>query len=115
MSSYSGGGYRLAGGISHVSSGSVQSYPTVLNSPIPSGGSYNWRQQVRDQNARRRGSRRGGGIKSNSRGGQSSYEMFDSSPHVSTTTIAPQCQGNMTLWSRTYLRGESFPLSDDIE
>ena len=21
----------------------------------------------------------------------------------------------MTLWSRTYLRGESFPLSDDIE
>jgi uncharacterized protein YegL len=123
MSSYSGGGYRSAGGISHVSSGSVQSYPTVLNSPIPSGGSYNWRQQVRDQNARRRGglkggsrsSGRGSGIKSSSRGGQSSYEMFDSSPHVSTTTIAPQCQGNMTLWSRTYLRGESFPLSDDIE
>jgi len=96
-----------------------------LNSPIPSGGSYNWRQQVRDQNARRRGglrgrggsrsSGRGSGIKSSSRGGQSSYEMFDSSPHVSTTTIAPQCQGNMTLWSRTYLRGESFPLSDDIE
>jgi uncharacterized protein YegL len=123
MSSYSGGGYRSAGGISHVSSGSVQSYPTVLNSPIPSGGSYNWRQQVRDQNARRRGSLRGGsrssgrgsGIKSSSRGGQSSYEMFESSPHVSTTTISPQCQGNMTLWSRTYLRGESFPLSDDIE
>merc|ERR1712203_475575 len=37
------------------------------------------------------------------------------SSSCSSTTIAPQCQGNMTLWSRTYLRGESFLVSDNIE
>merc|ERR1712212_258740 len=120
MNSYSGGGFR-SGGISHVSqSASMNPYPTVLNSPISSGGSYNWRQQIRDrQNARRRGGYRSRS-RSSSRGGQSSfgYESLsiDSTPHVtSTTTIAPECQGNMTLWSRTYLRGENFPISDDIE
>merc|ERR1711970_588344 len=48
-----GGSGILKGGIRHYSA----SYPTVLNSPISSGGSYNWRQQLRDrQIARRRGS-----------------------------------------------------------
>jgi len=138
MSSYSGGGYRSAGGISHVGSGSMQSYPTVLNSPIPSGGR---RGGVRGRSRISvRGSVRGSGRSSSSRSSSSSRRSSsssrsrssssssrwaessdeslssDSSPHVvTTTTIAPQCQGNMTLWSRTYLRGESFLVSDDIE
>ena len=144
-----GGSGILKGGISHVSHYSA-SYPTVLNSPISSGGSYNWRQQLRDrQIARRRGISRssssgldlsigGGGWSSRSRSSSSimrsnggggggvlssggSYETeslsLDSTPQMmmTTTTIAPECQGNMTLWTRTYLRGESFPVSTDIE
>ena len=165
--SYGSGRSRMAGG--NLGSGirmasAPASYPTavhysanVLNSPISSGGSHNWRQQLRDRQifARRRGSsssgldlsiggggggwssrsssssssrgsimtssnRVGGGvISSGALGG--SYEAeslsIDTVPHVmmTTTTIAPECQGNMTLWSRTYLRGESFPLSTDIE
>jgi len=125
MSSYSGGGFR-SGGIRHVShSASMNPYPTVLysdvqNSPIYPSSSYNWRQQIRDrQNAQRRGGYRSRS-RSSSRWGQSSYGdeslSLDSTLHVtSTTTIAPECQGNMTLWSRTYLRGENFPVTDDIE
>ena len=47
--------------------------------------------------------------------------MYDSFPSPSTTTttttttVAPECQGNMTLWTRTYLRGESFPVDNNIE
>jgi len=138
-----GGSGILKGGISHVSHYSA-SYPTVLNSPISSGGSYNWRQQLRDrQIARRRGSSQSSGLdlsiggggwssrsrsimRSNGGGGGGvlssggSYETeslsLDSTPQMmmTTTTIAPECQGNMTLWTRTYLRGESFPVSTDI-
>ena len=120
-------------------------FSTPLNSPIPSGGRYNgggFRGRSRSISrgsgiSSRRSSSRGSGMSSrrsssssrrssiarsssSSRWGQSSNETgsisLDSTPRVmSTTTIAPQCQGNMTLWSRTYLRGESFPLSDDIE
>merc|ERR1711963_1273058 len=59
--SYSGDGLRSSAGISHVShSAPSNPYPTVLHSPIPSGGSYNWRQQYRDrQSARGRGGSRG--------------------------------------------------------
>jgi len=138
--SYSGGkgGAKASGGIRHVlHSAPSNPYPTVLNSPIPTGGSYNWRQQYRDrQNARGRGSsNRGSSNRGGSRGSgrgssRSSIMSYDygvgrrqteslwsgSSAFVpSTTTIAPQCQGNMTMWSRTYLRGDSFTVSDDIE
>merc|ERR1711962_1757311 len=106
------------------------SYPTVLNSPISSGG--NWRQQYRDRqrqasvkSSRGRGrfSGRGGAIFSNRAGagipvrndlgsGRSYCESAYYAP--STTTTAPECQGNLTMWTRTYLRGESLQTNDDI-
>ena len=108
------------------------SYPTVLNSPISSGG--NWRQQYRDRqrqasvkSSRGRGrfsgrggdrfsNRAGAGIKmamNNDLGsGRSYYESAYYAP--STTTSAPECQGNLTMWTRTYLRGESLQTNDDI-
>merc|ERR1711963_1197128 len=101
------------------------SYPTVLNSPISSGG--NWRQQYRDRQAARGRSRvrgRGGARSSNRAGagilmmpndlgsGRSYYESAYHAP--STTTRAPECQGNLTMWTRTYLRGESLQTNDDI-
>merc|ERR1712107_205977 len=82
------------------------SYPTVLNSPISSRG--NWRQQYRDrQNARGRGrarssNRAGAGIlmMPNDLGSGRSY--YESAYHApSTTTRAPECQGNLTMWTRT--------------
>ena len=101
------------------------SYPTVLNSPISSGG--NWRQQYRDrQKARGRSRVRGrGGARSSNRAGVGilmmpndlgsggfGYESLSYAP--STTTRAPECQGNLTMWTRTYLRGESLQTNDDI-
>ena len=93
------------------------SYPTVLNSPISSGG--NWRQQYRDRQrqasvksrGRSRASGRGGARFSNL-SGRSYYESAYYAP--STTTRAPECQGNLTMWTRTYLRGESLQTNDDI-
>jgi len=105
------------------------SYPTVLNSPISSGG--NWRQQYRDRQrqasvksrGRSRASGRGGARFSNRAGagmpmrndlgsGVFAYESLSYAP--STTTTAPECQGNLTMWTRTYLRGESLQTNDDI-
>merc|ERR1711953_397044 len=105
------------------------SYPTVLNSPISSGG--NWRQQYRDRQrqasvksrGRSRVSGRGGARFSNRAGagipmmnnsgrGVFAYESAYYAP--STTTRAPECQGNLTMWTRTYLRGESLQTNDDI-
>merc|ERR1711963_1066313 len=106
------------------------SYPTVLNSPISSGG--NWRQQYRDRQrqasvkssrGRSRVSGRGGArfsnragagipMMTNSGSGRSYYESAYYAP--STTTRAPECQGNLTMWTRTYLRGESLQTNDDI-
>merc|ERR1712004_611828 len=107
------------------------SYPTVLNSPISSGG--NWRQQYRDRQrqasvkssrGRSRFSGRGGARFSNRAGagnlmmtndlgsGGFAYESAYYPP--STTTTAPECQGNLTMWTRTYLRGESLHTNDDI-
>ena len=40
------------------------------------------------------------------------YESANYAP--STTTMAPECQGNLTMWTRTYLRGESLQTNDDI-
>jgi len=40
------------------------------------------------------------------------YESLSYAP--STTTMAPECQGNLTMWTRTYLRGESLQTNDDI-
>merc|ERR1719495_194613 len=94
------------------------SYPTVLNSPISSGG--NWRQQyrhrqrqasVKSSRGRSRVSGRGGARFSNL-SGRSYYESAYYAP--STTTMAPECQGNLTMWTRTYLRGESLQTNDDI-
>merc|ERR1712004_133737 len=93
------------------------SYPTVLNSPISSGG--NWRQQYRDRQrqasvkstGRSRVSGRGGARFSNL-SGRSYYESAYYAP--STTTRAPECQGNLTMWTRTYLRGDSLQTNDDI-
>merc|ERR1712223_348891 len=88
------------------------SYPTVLNSPISSGG--NWRQQYRDRQrggGRSRVSGRGGARFSNL-SGRSYYESTYYAP--SSTTTAPECQGNLTMWTRTYLRGESLQTNDDI-
>merc|ERR1711953_151200 len=106
------------------------SYPTVLNSPISSGG--NWRQQYRDRQRQasvkssrgRSGfSGRGGARFSNRAGagmpvmnnlgsGVVAYESAYYAP--STTTRAPECQGNLTMWTRTYLRGDSLQTNDDI-
>merc|ERR1712012_773318 len=99
------------------------SYPTVLNSPISSGG--NWRQQYRDrQKAGGRSRVRGrGGARSSNRAGAGILMMpndlgsggFESAYYApSTTTRAPECQGNLTMWTRTYLRGESLQTNDDI-
>ena len=48
----------------------------------------------------------------NSGRGVFAYESANYAP--STTTRAPECQGNLTMWTRTYLRGESFQTNDDI-
>merc|ERR1711962_934386 len=90
------------------------SYPTVLNSPISSGG--NWRQQYRDRQ-KARGSGRSrvsgrGGARFSNLSGRSYYESAYYAP--STTTTASECQGNLTMWTRTYLRGESLQTNDDI-
>merc|ERR1711963_511801 len=106
------------------------SYPMVLNSPISSGG--NWRQQYRDRQrqasvkSRGRGrlSGRGGARFSNRAGagipvtnnlGGGVVDYYESAYYApSTTTTAPECQGNLTMWTRTYLRGESLQTNDDI-